>query len=67
MTFTRALLRVRLWYFSPGCMSLLAALSFFSLFGFVLFGSCEPSAAAVFAMSFLFLLRFVYLFRTSLS
>ena len=35
MTFTRALLRVRLWYFFPGCMSLHAALSFFSLFSFV--------------------------------
>ena len=29
MTFTRALLRVLLWYFSPGRMSLDAALSFF--------------------------------------
>ena len=29
-------------------------------------GSCEHSALAVFAASFLFLLRFVYLFRTSL-
>ena len=31
MTFTRALLRVLLWYFSPGHMSLHAALSFFSV------------------------------------
>ena len=30
MTFTRALLQVLLWYFSPGRMSLHAALSFFS-------------------------------------
>ena len=29
MTFTRALLRVPLWYFSPGRISLYAALSFF--------------------------------------
>ena len=38
MTFLRALLRVRLWYFSPGLMSLHATLSFFSLVGFVRFG-----------------------------
>ena len=35
MTFIRALLRVLPWYFSPGRMSLHAALSFFFLFGFV--------------------------------
>ena len=34
MTFTRALLCVRLLYFSPGCISLHAALYFFSLVSF---------------------------------
>ena len=69
MTFTRALLRVRLLYFSLGCIFLHAALSFFSVwfcslrFGssneFVFLkdcfvGSCEHSASAVFAASLLF-------------
>ena len=42
-------------------------MTFVFFLGIVLFGSCEHSASAVFAPSFLFVLRFVYLFRTSLS
>ena len=58
MTFTRALLRVLLWYFSPGRMSLQAAVSFFSLFSFV-------RCASVLRMKFVFLrVCFVWLVRT---